>query len=184
LILRRDVLVPALLNAVTQYVVWTATFGFLPILAKELGATDVLQSRMVSTQVLLTVLGSLFATIVVKRIGAGRLSTLGFIFLTIGIGAAAFGSSLLMLFVSQFCIGAAYGINNPVLMGMSIQDVEENERSTAMGLHQSVYGFGMFGGSWLSGVLANVLDIRLMFTVTTFVCLVMSLLVARMYRNG
>jgi MFS family permease len=51
LIVRRDVLLPALLQAVSQYVNWAATFAFLPILARQLGATDVLQSVLVSLNI-------------------------------------------------------------------------------------------------------------------------------------
>ena len=45
-----------------------------------------------------------------------------------------------------------------------------------MGLHQAVYAIGMFGGPWLSGMLANALGIRLTFGVTAFACLSLGLL--------
>jgi DHA1 family multidrug resistance protein-like MFS transporter len=64
-------------------------------------------------------------------------------------------------------------------MGLSIQRVTDAERATAMGLHQAVYAIGMFGGPWLSGLLADAVGIRLMFGVTAFVCLVLGLLVTR-----
>ena len=51
-------------------------------------------------------------------------------------------------------------------MGLSIANVEEGERNTAMGLHQAVYGIGMFAGPWLSGLLAVPLGIQPMFAIT------------------
>ena len=69
-------------------------------------------------------------------------------------------------------------------MGMSIEHVAEANRTTAMGLHQAVYAIGMFAGPWLSGALADAMDIQPMFGVTAFVCLALGLLVARQLGMG
>jgi MFS family permease len=179
LITRRDVLLPSLLNAVNQYANWAATFGFLPILARQLGATDVTQSVLVSMSIGVVTLGNLVATAIVSRIGARRLVYLSFVLLSTGIGGAALAPSLLLVFVCQFCLGLGQGVGYPVLMGLSIQQVADAERTTAMGLHQAVYAIGMFGGPWLSGLLADAMGIRPMFGVTAFFCLVLGLLVTR-----
>jgi DHA1 family multidrug resistance protein-like MFS transporter len=62
---------------------------------------------------------------------------------------------------------------------LSIQNVADAERTTAMGLYQSVYALGMFGGPWLSGVLAAAIGIQPMFGVTAFACLALGLLGTR-----
>jgi MFS family permease len=179
LITRPDVLLPSLLAALSQYANWTATFGFMPILATQLGATDVTQSVLMSIHIGVFTLGNLVATAIVSRVGARRLVYLSFVLLSTGIGGAALAPSLPLLFVAQFCIGLAQGISYPVLMGMSIQQVADAGRTTAMGLHQAVYAIGMFGGPWLSGRLADAMGIRPTFGVTAFVCLVLGLFVTR-----
>jgi len=179
LITRRDVLLPSLLTAVTQYANYAVSFGFIPILARQLGATDITQSMLMSTHIGVTMLGNLAAAAIVGRIGARRLVILSFLLLATGIGVAALASSLLLLFLSQFCIGLSMGVSYPVLMGMSIRYVKDAERTTAMGLFQSVYAIGMFGGPWVSGWLAEALGIRPMFGVTAFFCLALGLLVHR-----
>ena len=179
LITRRDVLLPSLLAAVSQYANWTASFGFMPILARQLGATDVTQSALVSMNIGVVSLGNLVATAIVSRMGAQRLVYLSFVLLSTGIGGAALAPSLPLIFVSQFCMGLGQGIGYPVLMGMSIQQVADAERTTAMGLHQAVYAIGMFGGPWLSGRLADAMGIRPTFGVTAFVCLALGLFVTR-----
>jgi MFS family permease len=179
LITRRDVLLPSLLAAVSQYANWAATFGFVPILAKELGATDVTQSLLSSLNIGVLTLGNLLATAIVKRLGAQRLVYLSFVLLSLGIGLAALAPSLVLLFAAQLFIGLSQGIVAPVLMGMSIRYVVEAERTTAMGLHQSVYAVGMFAGPAVSGVLAKALGIRPMFGVTAFFCLALGLFATR-----
>jgi len=179
LISRRDVLVPSLLAAVSQYASWAGTFGFLPILARQLGATDVTQSVLVSMNIGVVILGNLAATGMANRLGLRRLVTVSFVAMAVGLGGAALASSLAIVFVAQFCLGLSQGVGYPVLMGMSIQRVAGGERTTAMGLHQAVYAVGMFSGPWLSGILAQAIGIQPMFGVTACACLVAGVGAAR-----
>jgi predicted MFS family arabinose efflux permease len=180
LITRRDVLLPSLLAAVNQYANWAATFGFVPILAEGLGATDVLLSLLVSMHIGVVIITNLGAAGLVNRMGARRLALIGFAFLSGGIGLAALASSLPIIFAAQFLIAVSQGISYPVLMGMSIRDVADAQRNTAMGLHQSVYALGMFAGPWLSGLLADAIGIRPMFGVTAFACLATGVFLIRL----
>ncbi len=183
LITRRDVLLPSLLSAVSQYVTWATTFGFLPILAKQLGATNITQSILVTMNIAVVTLGNLMATTLIRYMGARRLVYFSFWLIAIGTGGAALAPSLPIVFLAQFCIGLSQGIGYPVLMGMSIQNVADAERTTAMGLHQSVYAIGMFTGPWLSGILADAMGIQPMFGVTAFACLALGLLGTRWLKS-
>lgn len=175
LITRRDVLLPSLLSAVNQYATWATTFGFLPIIARQLGATGVTQSILVTMNIAVVTLGNLMATTLIRVMGTWRLVYLSFWLIALGVGSAALAPSLPMVFFAQLCLGLSQGIGYPILMGMSIQKVTGAERATAMGLHQSVYAIGMFTGPWLSGILADMMGIRLMFGVTAFACLALGL---------
>jgi len=180
LVTRRDVLLPSLLAAVSQYANWAVTFGFLPILAEQLGATDVLLSVLVSMHIGVVTVMTLGAAAIVNRIGARRLALISFLLMSGGISFAAWAPSLTIVFAAQLCMAVAQGFSYPVLMGMSIQEVADAERNTAMGLHQAVYAVGMFTGPWLSGILADALGIRPMFGVTAFGCLAIGLFLIRL----
>jgi MFS family permease len=179
LVTRRDVLLPSLLSAVGQYVNWAVTFSFLPILARQLGASDVVLSLMTSLSIVVLVIGNLAATTLARKIGAQRLSYLSFGLLFVGVGVAALAQSLWIIFAVQVFIGLGQGIGYPVLMGLSIRHVGDGERNTAMGLHQAVYAIGMFAGPWLSGILAQQWGIAPMFGVTAFGCLILGWLGTR-----
>ena len=171
-ITRRDVLLPSVLAALVQYYIWAVTFSFMPILADRLGATDVTQSMLMSLHVGLVALGSFSAAAVVRRMGALRLVYLTFLFLAAGTALTALAPNLAVVFVAQFLLGVGRGLGYPVLMGLSIRDVADAQRTTAMGLHQSVYSIGMFAGPWLSGLLADALGLRPMFGITAAAFLV------------
>jgi MFS family permease len=80
-----------------------------------------------------------------------------------------------MLFLAPVFIGLALGISYPTTMGMSIERVDEAERATAMGLHQTIYALGMFVGPASSGMLASHLGLQPMFILTAFAALVLGL---------
>jgi len=176
---RRDVMVPSLLNFITQYVVMATTFGFIPILANKLGATNVIQSVMVTTNLALLILGNLLIAPITKRVNQQNIIIASFILMSMGIATVAMANSLGIIFLSQVLLGLSGGISYPLLMGMSIERVADRERSTVMGLHQAIYGVGLFAGPWLSGIIANVIGIQSMFGLTSLACLVIGVLGAR-----
>jgi MFS family permease len=169
-----------LLAAVSQYANWAITFSFMPLLATRLGASEVVLSLLLSMNIGLATLGSLLAATLVSKLGARRLATGTFALASVGIALAAVAPSLTQVFVAQFLVGVGQGLGYPVLMGMSIRDVEDSQRTTAMGLHQSVYALGMFAGPWLSGIIADAIGIRPMFGVTAGATLVLALLLIRL----
>ncbi len=126
---RRDVLLPSLLSAVVQYVAWGVSFGFLVILAKQLGADSVTLSKWFTTLNLICYTGgNLAATTAVRRFGAERMAYFSFLTMFIGTLTAALTPSLGVLMAVQICLGFAVGTAYPVLMGMSIVHVDEQER--------------------------------------------------------
>ena len=175
LVARRSVLAPSLLGALAQYAVWATVFSFIPILAKQYGASDVLQSMLLSLNIAIVLVGNLAVTAFVKRFGARPLLYFSFVLMSLGMVFAALANSLVLVFVAQFCNGFALGIGFPILMGLSVENASEQERSTAMGLFQAVYAIGMFTGPWLSGFMANNMGIQPMFAVTAGAVLLVAL---------
>lgn len=180
LVLRRDVLLPALLNAVMQYATWASTFGFFPILAKEFGATDVTQSLMVTAAIGIGMLGNLTSAWLARRLGNKILVVAGFGITAVGLAFAWVGNSMPWVWAATLLVGYAQGIGYPVLMGMSIENVSEVERTTAMGLHQAVYATGMFAGPAFSGFLAKVWGLQPMFAFSAGFILVLGLVGAQL----
>lgn len=180
LVARRDVMLPSLLSAVAQYISWGVSFGFLPLLAKQLGANAVILGLFTTLNLICYTTGNLAATTAVRWFGAQRMAYFSFIAAFIGVITAALAPSLGVLMAAQICLGLAIGTAYPVLMGLSIVHVGEQERATAMGLHQAIYAIGMFAGPWLSGIVAQGIGIRPMFGVTAFGAVVLGILGTRL----
>jgi MFS family permease len=184
LLLRRSVLVPSLLSLIMHYAAWATSFGFIPILSRELGASDVAQSALMSMNMVTGLVSPLLTAGLVRRWGAVRFSLMTFIALSLGILLSGLSRSVPILFVSQLCVGLAFWGCYPMFMGLSIQYVSEGERSAAMGLHQAVYALGMTAGPWLGGIMAQGLGLRPMFGITAALCLILGLLGTQALRRS
>ena len=173
LITRKDVLMPALVSAVFHFLVMASTFGFIPILAKELGAGNIQQSLLVSMSIGVFALGNFAASRASRRTSSSIIVAVGLGIIFAGTILGSLATNLPLVYLAQFLTGFAGGFSYPVLMGMSIENVSEEQRSTAMGLHQSVYAIGMFAGPWLSGIIADAIGIQPMFAITAFIALLL-----------
>ncbi len=168
---RRDVLVPSFTNALCQFGVWAVTFGFMPLLARQVGAGSVAVGLIMTLNIAANTAANLFATVIPRRGGRGILLYGSFVLFAGGAVMAAAARSLPLLFVSTVLMGLANGLSFPILLGLSIEKVDLFHRSTAMGIHQSVYAIGMFTGPWIGGVLADWVGMRMMFVIVAAFCL-------------
>ena len=175
LITRPDVLRPAILGALTQFVIWSTTSSFTPILAKTLGANDVMISILTSSSTGMVLLGNLMTASITARIGKNRLVGFSFVGLALGAVLASIAPNLIWLFAAQYLVNFSGGVLHPLLMGMSIEKVDANERASAMGLHQAIYGLGMFTGPWIGGRLADLIGLQPMFAICGVIGLILGL---------
>ncbi|MGO9412990.1 MAG: MFS transporter [Spirochaetia bacterium] len=176
---RRDVLVPSFTNAVCQLGGWAVLYGFLPLLARQLGAGEVVISLLLTAALASNTATNLIVTLA-SRHGKTRLILhASFLLFAAGIVAAAVAHSVALLFVATIAMGAANGFFFPLLMGLSIEQVDGAHRSTAMGIHQAVYAVGMFVGPWIGGVLSDAMGIRWMFVAVAAFCLAATNLLIR-----
>jgi predicted MFS family arabinose efflux permease len=172
---RRDVMLPSLMHGLLQTGDFAATFTFIPILARQKGASDVTISLLLSLDLALALAGNMASPALVRRIGRRWVARLSILMMVIGIAAAALAPDMTIVFAAQLSVGFGFGLGYPLFMGLSIDRVDESERTTAMGLHQSVFSIGMFAGPWLGGMLASALDIPRMFAIVAAMILVCGL---------
>lgn len=185
LLVNRYVMLPTFISIVVHYADWSVTFGFLPVLLQEMGAGDVTKSLLIGINIASITAANLLNTIVLRKMKHTLLLMFGAFLFFMGMVIIIFAQTVQAVFPGTMCMGFAFGIVYPILIGMSIQRVGRNERSTAMGIHQSLYAVGMFVGPWLSGIIADRTGIRPMFAVTAgfYLCAVYGLILLLMRRE-
>ena len=100
---RREVWLPSLLSGLTHYVLFAATFGFLPILGQRLGLGDVAQELLVSLNLASQAVGNLGVAALSQRIGSRRLTYLSFVCLALGASLTAVATHAGLFLLAQVC---------------------------------------------------------------------------------
>jgi len=159
----KKVRIVSLLAGVNQFLNFGIMFGFFPLMAQQMGATDLVKSYLLSVNILCLIAGNLLVTSIGKRENTLRLLGISYFLFGAGITLTPFAGGIPLLFVFQAMLGLAHGISYPVLIGACIEDVPENGRASAMGFHQSVYAVGMFLGPWVCGALADLYGLDVTF---------------------
>ena len=180
---RPDVFGPALLNLILHFGDWASTFSFIPILARQFGASDVVISTLTSANLGLVFVGNLIVTSFGARLHYKTMLLASFVLVATGLGTAALAPSLTFVIVGQLLIGIGFGIAYPVLLAACIRYVDNSERTTTMGLNQAVYAAGMFAGPWLGGIISEAVGVQPMFGITAGVILIAGVAGTRILRE-
>ncbi|ANY69594.1 MFS transporter [Paenibacillus sp. BIHB 4019] len=142
----------SLLSILAHGVLFITMFGFTPLKAETLGITGYGLTFIVFAFMLPHALASMFtAKWFAPRFGNWVTIGIGFVLSAICTVAIAYTDSFAMLVLTQAINGFAQGLHLPLLLGLSIRDVQPAGRATAMGLYQAVYSIGMFSGPFLAG---------------------------------
>jgi predicted MFS family arabinose efflux permease len=142
----------------------STTFGFIPVAAKNLGATSFHLGLLTTITTIPGILSSyLSGSYFSQRLGEKNTVTVGFSLLALSCLLVPLIDHLYLLYFNQMLNGFAQGMIFPVLMGLSIKNVEANKRGTAMGFFQAIYGLGMFTGPIFVGTISDLAGLKMGF---------------------
>ena len=159
-------------NAVlSQYAAYVTTYAFTPIYAERVGASRADQGLLVTAMLVSWTIGQPLAGMLVERLGERLVVALGMALAAGAIAATPFVTALPGLLGLQALSGFGRGVGFPVLMGLSVRYLPQEQRATAMGVFQAVYALGMFAGPSAGGLIADALGLDMVFYSTGLVCL-------------
>ena len=141
----------SILAILSQYVQFATTFGFTPMVAAQIGASNYQLGMLGMISTLPALLISPFVGRMVHKLGLRFVITLNFVLAALGCALVAVVHQLWQLFVVQFISNVGIAVLMTLLMGLSIREIPSERRATAMGFFQAVYGIGMFLGPFIMG---------------------------------
>jgi MFS family permease len=156
------------------FTIFTGIFGFIPVYASELGASNSELGFIAMINLGFTALGSLNATWAWQRLGYRVTIFWSALFIVASFIATPFISTVNVLMVAQIPFGLGAGILSTIFMNLSIQGLPQEQQATAMGVFQAVYAIGMLAGPIISGFLGTIRSISDVF----FLAGAVSLLIA------
>lgn len=170
----------SLLAILSQAFTFATVFGFTPQYANmSLHLTKLQLSLLTVFSALPTAFSSLLAgTTLTRKFGEKRLIILGFLITGAFTAVIPFTHSYALLIITQIFAGFGRGLSFPLLMGLSIKDIDGSRRSTAMGFFQAIYGLGMFVGPVIMGYIGDFASLQDGFVILGVLCMATSLIAA------
>lgn len=147
----------SLMGAVMYFNVFATTYGFVPILAVQLGSNKTQLGLLTALNFAAYSLASfLVGTKLLSWFSERAVVIVGFLLIALTSLALPLVSDLPVLYLNQVIHGLGRGFAYPILMGLVFRLVPVNEKATAMGVFQSIYSLGIFSGplvgGWVGGV--------------------------------
>jgi MFS family permease len=163
----KQLITVSILAILSQLITFATAFGFVPILAKNLGAVNFQLSLLTALAIIPAIfISRLAGTFFPSLIGKRNTISLGFILSALLCIVMPWIQHLWVLYLAQFISGIGRSLVFPLLMGLGIEQVEPDRRATAMGVFQAVYGIGMVFGPILLGFIAQSQGLIVGFAVT------------------
>jgi predicted MFS family arabinose efflux permease len=142
----------SLAGAVLYFNTFATTYGFVPILAVNLGSNKTQLGVLLALNLASYSLSSLLVgTKLLNPFSERLVVVIAFQLIAITALALPFVSNLFLLYVNQIVHGIGRGFAYSILMGFVFRLVSSDERATAMGIFQSIYSFGIFTGPIVGG---------------------------------
>ncbi len=151
----------AVIGVICQFVSFATVYGFTPVVAKNLGASDFQIAMLTALSAMPAVIGSaLSGSYFAGKFGEQKTMIYGLVIAALSCCAIPYSHNMIVLSISQFLGGFGTGTVFPLLMGLSIKNVSSDKRATAMGIFQAIYGLGMFMGPTVVGALTDGVGIK------------------------
>ena len=156
-----QLLLAAGLAILVQLIVYGTIFGFVPVTAKNLGASNFELGLLTTISVVPSIAASLMAgTWFLRVFGRSRALAFGFGLLGLSAAAVPFLDNMYQLYFFQLIGGFGRGLLFPLLMNYSVLSIDDSCKATGMGIFQSLYAGGMFVGPVLVGLIADLYGLR------------------------
>ena len=171
----------SLAGAVLYFNSFATTYGFVPILAVNLGSNKTQLGLLVALNLASYSLSSvLVGTKLLNPFSERLVVVIAFQFMAITSLALPFVSNLFLLYVNQIVHGIGRGFAYSILIGFVLKLVSPDERATAMGVFQSIYSLGIFTGPIVGGWVGSCWGINGTFLISGVLTLMATPLLWRM----
>ena len=151
------------IGILVQFVTFGGSFGFVPLYAERIGASDAEVGYVTAAMLLAQLAGTMVNTRAVSLVGSRLTLLFSCLLAALGMALVPETSSVWALIALQALGGFGRGIANTTLISLSVRAISLEDRATAMGIYQAIYATGMFSGPIASGYLAQAASLDAVF---------------------
>jgi predicted MFS family arabinose efflux permease len=169
---RPQLLVVSALTALVTLTIYVTTYGFVPVLAVERGATRADLGVLGTLAQAGFAAGALITARAARRVTPPTLLMSGAGLVALSAALIPFVSGIRLLQLTQGLGGIGRGLVNPIAATLALSGVHESDRTTTMGLYQMGWTTGIVLGPPLAGWLAETHGLSTAFLAGAFASLV------------
>jgi predicted MFS family arabinose efflux permease len=156
-------LIVSLMAILLYFAIFTGVFGFIPIYASEIGASDSALGLITMINLSFSAIGSLLAVTISSRLSYRLTIILCSLLIGTSLATTPFIDTVPMIMLVQVIFGLGGGVLGTMFMILSIRGLPPQQQATAMGFFQAVYAIGMLAGPLTSGFLGSSLGLSNVF---------------------
>lgn len=148
------------LAAVFQFVLFATVFSFTNKAAEALGAGPSQISLSSALCIVFTILSCFMVSMpFYKKLKFNILVPVLFLLMSLHCVITAFSHSLVLIYVAQCLTGVSSAMTS-IFMAKAIEGVDGGRKSTAMGIFQSLYSFGIVLGPIVMGAMSEAFGLK------------------------
>ncbi|HEU5319066.1 MAG TPA: MFS transporter [Chloroflexota bacterium] len=162
----RTLLLVSTLSSLNTYATFTTVFGFIPVFARDLGASRAELGLLTAVSLIPFTIAQPIAARLSERVGFRTTVFAGLLLSGVMTLLTPLSPSFVVLVALQVVAGLGRGLLSVSLMSLAILSVDQSERATAMGVYQAVYSIGMFLGPLVGGFIGQQAGLGAVFVTT------------------
>ena len=166
----------SLMAILLHFAIFTGVFGFIPIYAESIGASDSTIGIITMINIGVSAFGALLAVWIWERLGYRFTIILSALLISASLFVIPFITAVSVLMAIQIVCGLGSGVLITLFMVLSIHGLPQQQQATAMGVFQALYAIGMLAGPLSSGFLGSSLGISSVFYLAASLNLVIVIL--------
>ncbi len=177
----RDLYMSSIIMIFFQFAVFATTYTFTPVIAKNLGINEASIGLLTALFTIMGVFSAMLSGKYMKKT-IGPKKTVALSFAVSGVIFVFMPNvvNIAQLLILQGVVGFFMGFILPIMMAQGLINIKKGMKDTAMGYLQAIYGFGVLGGPFITGIVVRYANIRIGYLVVTAVCLT-GLLITYLY---
>ena len=155
--------------------------SWFPVIAKNLGINEASIGLLTALFTIMGVFSAMLSGKYMKKT-IGPKKTVALSFAVSGVIFVFMPNvvNIAQLLILQGVVGFFMGFILPIMMAQGLINIKKGMKDTAMGYLQAIYGFGVLGGPFITGIVVRYANIRIGYLVVTAVCLT-GLLITYLY---
>lgn len=173
----KDLIWGSVFGALSQYLTFSTSQGFVPQYAAILGASTSEVSMMNTINAVARVVAiALVGKVLLNIFNSKHILIVSMFIYTLAILMIPFVINYYLLYIIMFLLGMCSGTQMTYFMDAATSHINPAYRSSAMGFYQAMYGVGMVVGPSITGLVADISSIPISFISVSLVGLFAAIL--------